>query len=85
MHSKESHQEGCDFLLNMAIKKKQKKATVLKIVPKIEAKKPTPGVYVYKPLKSKIVECDCGNKYISTRPRQKSCLDCVKEQMLAAR
>lgn len=73
----------------MAIKKKQKKARVAKVAkpePKVvEAKKPTPGVYVYKPLKSKIVECDCGNKYIATRPRQKDCLDCVKEQMLAAR
>jgi hypothetical protein len=71
----------------MATKKKQKKARVPKIaeVKLVEAKKPTPGVYVYKPLKSKIVECDCGNKYIATRPRQKTCLDCVKEQMLATR
>ncbi len=69
----------------MATKKKQKKTPAPKAALKIEAKKPTPGVYVYKPLKSKIVECDCGNKYIATRPRQKTCLDCVKEQMLASR
>ncbi len=82
----------------MAVKKKHKKTSPKaqkrpsKVTkgkrPETEAeepKKPTPGVYVYKPLKSKIIECECGNKYIVTRPRQKTCLDCVKEQMLAAR
>lgn len=71
----------------MATKKKLKKVRVAKVakVEVIEPKKPTPGVYVYKPLKSKIVECECGNKYIATRPKQKTCLDCVKVQMLAAR
>lgn len=83
----------------MATKKKQKKvvkkaAKPVKVVKKTdkdedleieEPKRATPGVYVYKPLKSKIVECDCGNKYIVTRPRQKTCLDCVKAEMLTAR
>lgn len=51
----------------------------------IEAKRPTPGVYVYKPLKSKITECACGNKYIATRPKQRICFDCIREQSLVAR
>ena len=69
----------------MAKKKVQKKVPVKAKKIEVQVKKPTPGVYVYKPIRSIILECSCGNKYIATRPKQRTCLDCVKEQMLAAR
>lgn len=35
------------------------------------------GKYVYKPLMSVVVLCSCGNKYVSTRKGQKTCIRCM--------
>ena len=35
------------------------------------------GKWVTKPTQTKILECECGNKYIKTRNRQTSCLKCL--------
>ncbi|MEK7155557.1 MAG: hypothetical protein AAB734_01625 [Patescibacteria group bacterium] len=35
------------------------------------------GKYVYKPLISIVVVCVCGNKYVSTRKGQKTCIRCM--------
>lgn len=49
--------------------------------PKVEIKKPQPqqsqkGKWVFKPLRSKILLCECGNKFVATQPNQKTCLFC---------
>jgi len=36
------------------------------------------GKWVVKPTRTKILECECGNKYIKTRNGQASCLRCLK-------
>lgn len=35
------------------------------------------GKWVFKPLKSTVVICACGNKYIVTRPKQIECVNCT--------
>jgi hypothetical protein len=35
------------------------------------------GKWVFKPTKSTIVICTCGNKYIVTRKEQTTCIDCI--------
>ena len=35
------------------------------------------GKWVHKPSKVDVKICECGNKYIKTRPRQKLCLHCL--------
>jgi len=37
------------------------------------------GKWIEKPRNTKIEVCECGNKYIKTRPRQKVCLRCISE------
>ncbi len=37
------------------------------------------GKYVYKPLLSVVIVCACGNKYVSTRKGQKTCIRCLIE------
>lgn len=37
----------------------------------------TPGKFVYKPIVSVITLCKCGNKYVSTRKGQKTCIRCM--------
>lgn len=50
-----------------------------KITPAVEIKKPVQrGKYVYKPITSIITVCACGNKYVSTRLKQTTCLTCLK-------
>ena len=54
-----------------------------KLIVKLEVKKHSQrGKYVYKPLVSIVVICGCGNKYVSTRPKQKTCI--MKKLPLAA-
>lgn len=35
------------------------------------------GKWVEKPRRSEILVCSCGNKYIKTRPGQKTCVTCI--------
>ncbi|MFA6536242.1 MAG: hypothetical protein WC250_02215 [Candidatus Paceibacterota bacterium] len=35
------------------------------------------GKWVVKPVKTVILVCSCGNKYIKTRPDQEACLRCL--------
>lgn len=35
-----------------------------------------PGGWMFKPLKSTVITCKCGNKYIVTRLNQTECVDC---------
>ena len=36
------------------------------------------GKYVYKPLISVVIVCKCGNKYVSTRKGQTTCVMCMQ-------
>ena len=50
-----------------------------KISPTTETKKPIQrGKFIYKPIISVITVCGCGNKYVSTRLKQTTCLTCLK-------
>ena len=50
-----------------------------KIAPKPEVKKPVQrGKFVYKPLMSIVIVCKCGNKYVATRPKQTTCVMCIR-------
>jgi hypothetical protein len=63
------------------------KKTTVKIAPKIEIKR-TPsqhGKWVFKPLKSHVVTCSCGNKYIVTRDKQTQCVSCMYQSVKMAR
>ena len=37
-----------------------------------------PGKWVYKPTRSAVLVCSCGNKYISTRKDQTVCVSCIR-------
>ena len=37
--------------------------------------------WVYRPLKSTIVVCACGNKYISTHEGQTTCVFCMRKDL----
>ena len=37
------------------------------------------GKWVVRPVKTVILICTCGNKYIKTRPEQDTCLRCLVE------
>jgi len=51
--------------------------TVAKPAQPLAKKVSTPGKFVYKPITSIITMCKCGNKYVSTRKGQKTCLSCM--------
>ncbi len=38
------------------------------------------GKWTENPSEVKVLECDCGGKYIKTRDGQKTCLRCMKEE-----
>ncbi len=48
-----------------------------KVIESHVVKHTPPNGYQYKPLKSVILICSCGNKYVKTRENQKVCLYCV--------
>lgn len=45
---------------------------------KINKKPNQPGKWVYKPTRSTVLVCSCGNKYISTREGQTVCVSCIR-------
>ncbi|MEK7142135.1 MAG: hypothetical protein AAB818_00955 [Patescibacteria group bacterium] len=45
---------------------------------KINKKPNQPGKWVYKPTRSTVLVCSCGNKYIATRENQIVCVSCIK-------
>ena len=49
-----------------------------KIIPPIIQKRKVNqvGKWIFKPLKSTVVVCVCGNKYIVTRKNQTECVNC---------
>lgn len=61
----------------MAAQKPQQKPQISK---KIQAPTKTfqqDGHWVVKPRKTPILMCDCGNRYLKTRPGQTMCLRCA--------
>ena len=45
---------------------------------KIIHKPNQPGKWVYKPTRSTVLVCSCGNKYIATREGQTVCVSCIR-------
>ena len=45
---------------------------------KINKKPSQPGKWVYKPTRSTVLVCSCGNKYIATREGQTVCVSCIR-------
>jgi len=45
---------------------------------KINKKPNQPGKWVYKPTRSAVLVCSCGNKYIATREGQTVCVSCIR-------
>jgi hypothetical protein len=43
------------------------------------------GKWVEKPRRTEILVCECGNKYIKTRPQQIKCVRCLIKEKNAAR
>lgn len=39
------------------------------------------GKWIENPRAVKILVCECGNKYIKTRERQKTCLECIAKKL----
>lgn len=40
------------------------------------------GKWVYKPLVSVVIVCACGNKYVSTRKDQSTCIRCMQKNSM---
>lgn len=59
--------------------KKTATKTIVKPTKPAAKRVSTPGKFVYKPIISTITMCKCGNKYVSTRKGQKTCLRCMFE------
>jgi len=57
--------------------KKTATKTIAKPVKTATKRVSTPGKFVYKPIVSVITLCKCGNKYVSTRKGQKTCIRCM--------
>lgn len=41
-----------------------------------------PGKWVFKPLRSIVVTCVCGNKYVITRKKQIECINCIYKKVM---
>ncbi|MFM2357942.1 MAG: hypothetical protein RJA61_679 [Candidatus Parcubacteria bacterium] len=54
-----------------------------KITPKKHQNQP--GKWVERPRRMEILVCACGNKYIKTRDRQKTCIRCINDVVLEAK
>ena len=54
------------------------KTTTAVIADQAKKKPNQPGRWVYKPTRSVVLSCSCGNKYIATRQGQTVCVSCIR-------